>query len=137
MGVRQRNVADQTGPTPPFTRDTPDGSNHKLTYGQWQATGFASFDNNPNAGFIKLTWNDTIGFSSDLARGQGRPISANEWALAGYPNPLTSRRFPGDQFTQRCGSDTITYQGPTLYKDLTFAEWQAAGAPGPSKVGGC
>lgn len=116
---------------------TPAGEIHKLTYLEWQSTRFRQPELRTNQGFVKLSWDPGIAFSSDLAAGTGRPVGVDEWSAQQHPRPLVQARFPGDQLVQACGSSAIVYCGPTLRAQLTYAQWQAAGAPAPTRTGGC
>lgn len=115
----------------------PTGELHKLGYQEWLATGPIAPTALANQGYLKLSWDSSIGVSTNVAGGQGRPVGFSEWAAAQFPTPLQQNRFPGDQFTQPCGSATITYAGPTLYTPVTYQQWQAAGFPTPVRTGRC
>lgn len=109
-----------------------DGVNHKLTFDEWAATGFQAFDDRTTEGWAKLSWSTPVARMSDLASGQGYPVTYEEWRNHDFPTPALYQRFPGDQFNRYIGDVTIYYSGPTMSRAITYAEWGAAGFPAPN-----
>ena len=114
--------------------EAPDGVNKKLAYDEWTAMGFPGFDDRRNEGFVKLSWDSTIGMFSNLAGGAGFPISFAQWSEQGFPTPHVVARIAGDRFVQYVGSPTIYYAGPTANRPINFDEWAAAGFPAPEVI---
>jgi hypothetical protein len=118
-----------------------DGVVHKLNYSEWAASGFQEFDRLENVGFQKLSWSSEVGLMNDIAGGQGAKLSYAEWAAESFPTPQVVQRFPGDQFYKNSltyfnGSFvyTLTYAGPLMERNVTYAEWGAAGFPTPHDI---
>ncbi|MGY1833401.1 S8 family serine peptidase [Geodermatophilus sp. SYSU D01180] len=109
----------------------PDGVNHKLTYAEWQASGFRSFVDWGNYGFLKLSWASDITRMPNLATGYGYAIGYPEWSEESFPTPQVVQRVTGDHFYQWYGNPTIYYQGPAFHRPITYSEWVAAGRPVP------
>ena len=108
------------------------GVRHALTYDEWRDSGFEQFERRANQGFVKLTWDDSIAFLTDVSRGQGGPIGFDRWSGEGYPQPTVAARFAGDQVWRNYGSPDIWYAGPTTFKRINGAEWAAMGRPSPN-----
>jgi hypothetical protein len=107
------------------------GVQHALTYDEWRDSGFAAFERRANQGFVKLSWDDSIAFLTDVSRGQGGPIGFDRWSGEGYPQPTVAPRFTGDQLWRNYGSSDIWYAGPTTFKRINGVEWAAMGRPSP------
>jgi peptidoglycan/xylan/chitin deacetylase (PgdA/CDA1 family) len=112
----------------------PDGSQRWLTWSEWAAMDFRSYDHRVNEGFVKLTWDPTIAKMDDLANWKGHPIGWAQWRDANFAKPRGYQRFPGDRFTRYLGSPTIYYSGLTANRAITYSEWAAAGFPAPTIV---
>lgn len=110
-----------------------DNTTHKLSYGEWAASGFQEPTFNTNQGYQKLSWDGHIGYIFQINTGAGYPINYSDWATAGFPTPQTVTRFPGDQFCQYPWSSSIYYYGPTWNGQVTFGQWGAAGYPPPTR----
>jgi hypothetical protein len=108
-----------------------DGIKHQLTYVEWEASGFQSFDEFSDAGFVKLSWSSDIAYMSSLSRGNGRPIVFAEWRDQAFPVPAVYQRLTGDAFYKEANDATLWYDGPTMHRRINFLEWQAAGFPVP------
>ncbi|MFM2721322.1 hypothetical protein [Microbacterium mcarthurae (nom. nud.)] len=108
------------------------GVRHALTYAEWRDSGFEPFQRRSNEGFVKLSWDDSIAFLTDVQRGQGGPIGFDRWRSEGYPQPSVAARFPGDQVWRTYGSPDIWYEGPTTFRRINGAEWAAMGRPAPT-----
>ena len=106
-----------------------DGVTHKLTYAEWQASGFRPYETRTNQGFQKLTWAADIAQMSSISAGQGKPITYPTWLGEGLPSPQQVRRFPGDEFSKDACRDAVMYAGPTMSRAVTYQEYVAAGAP--------
>ncbi|WP_229053449.1 HNH endonuclease family protein [Aeromicrobium sp. Leaf350] len=111
-----------------FVRE-PAGITHKLSYAEWQASGFRRFDVIQNQGFQKLSWADPIAHMNNVAGGQGGPITYAMWGGEDFPSPQPVQRFPGDRFSRDACSDQVIYQGPTMFRAINFNEYRAAGSP--------
>ncbi|WEO76847.1 hypothetical protein BJQ94_16025 [Cryobacterium sp. SO2] len=109
-----------------------DGIVHKLSYGEWAASGFRSPSVRTNTGFQKLTWSAEIGKMSDIAGGKGAALTYAGWRAEQLPSPQQVRRFPGDQFYTYAGNSTVYYAGPLVNRAVSYAEWAAAGYPAPT-----
>lgn len=113
------------------------GVKHALTAQEWAASGWAPFSTRTNQGFVRLSWDDSIAFLTDLSGGSGGgPISYAQWAAEGFPHPRVTARLPGDQVYRDSGSSTVYYAGPTVHRAITYAEWSAMGQPSPAVRGG-
>ncbi|MBN0039399.1 excalibur calcium-binding domain-containing protein [Cellulosimicrobium cellulans] len=108
------------------------GVNHKLTYNEWQNTGFKPYVDRWNEGFIKYSWDSTIVRMTNLSAGQGYRLGYNEWQAEGFPTPKVVNRVTGDQVYRNYGSSTIYYAGPGLNRAINYAEWSAMGRPNPT-----
>ncbi|MER5262296.1 hypothetical protein ABTZ99_09475 [Actinosynnema sp. NPDC002837] len=108
-----------------------DGVNHKLTYGEWSASGFRAFDPRSNEGFQKLSWAPNIMRMSNLATGAGYSIGYEEWRAEDFPTPQVVRRVANDHFYKYGTAPTIYYQGPAFHRPVSYAEWVGAGSPAP------
>lgn len=109
-----------------------DGVNHKLTGAEWAASGYRSFVDRSNEGYLRLTWAPEIARMSSLSAGAGRPMGYNEWQEEAFPTPQAVQRITGDSFYKNSGSSTIWYKGPAMERPVTYSEWTAAGSPSPS-----
>lgn len=107
------------------------GVKHALTYEEWQASGYQTFQKRPSQGFVKLSWDGNIAFLTDFATGKGGPISFQQWEAEGFPKPTVATRFPGDQVYRFNGEDTVWYAGPTVNRPITYREWGIIGYPSP------
>ncbi|MCF4120384.1 hypothetical protein L1785_05275 [Antribacter sp. KLBMP9083] len=62
---------------------------HKLTYSQWQASGFMPAERIANEGFVKVSGNANIYYSDDLgARSAYGPLTYEDWRYWDFPTPL-------------------------------------------------
>jgi hypothetical protein len=114
-----------------------DGVNHKLTGAEWALSGYRSYVDRTNEGFLKLTWANEFARMSDLGTGAGRPVGYNEWQEEAFPTPRAMQRIPGDTFYRDCSSTTIWYAGPGMNRPVNLQEWQGAGSPSPAVTGSC
>lgn len=114
-----------------------DGVNHKLTAAEWAASGYRSYVDRGNEGFMKLTWAPEFARMSNLSTGGGRPMGYNEWQEEAFPTPQAMQRITGDKFYRDCGSSTIWYAGPGMNRPVSLQEWQGAGSPSPTVTGTC
>lgn len=124
----------QWGTSTQILVEDPGKVRHVLSYPEWEASGFQTFDRRHAEGFLKLSWTSTIARMSDLATGRGAPITYDQWREQAFPAPRVVNRVTGDQFFREYSSSTIWYAGPTEYRPISFAEWQAAGSPAPLVV---
>ncbi|MCE6994365.1 excalibur calcium-binding domain-containing protein [Saccharothrix sp. S26] len=109
----------------------PDGVRHKLTYEEWAASNFQSFERRANEGFQKLSWAPNIIRMTNLAGGQGYSIGYGEWSAQAFPTPQVVRRVTNDRFYKFGTAPTIYYEGPAFHRAVTYQEWVAAGSPAP------
>lgn len=109
-----------------------DGVKHKLTYQEWADSGFRSYTQRSNEGFLKLDWAPEFAMMTDIAAGIGQPLYYVRWEEEGFPTPRVVRRISGDSFYQNSGSNTIWYKGPGMERPVTYSEWTAAGSPTPT-----
>lgn len=109
---------------------------HKLTYGEWEASGFRPFDPISNQGFMKLSWASNITRMTNLAAGSGYTIGYQEWSNEAFPTPQVVQRVVGDHFYRTASDPTIYYQGPAFHRAISYAEWTGAGRPSPEIRGG-
>jgi hypothetical protein len=109
-----------------------DGVNHKLTAKEWRDSGYRSFVDRGNEGFMKLSWTSDIVRMTNIGAGHGYRIGLAEWREEAYPSPQVRKRIPGDQFYQYAGQATVWYAGPAMNRPVTYAEWKAAGSPQPA-----
>ncbi|MDT0197468.1 excalibur calcium-binding domain-containing protein [Arthrobacter sp. AB6] len=114
-----------------------DGVNHKLTGAEWAASGYRSYVDRGNEGFMKLTWANEFARMSNLSTGAGRPLGYNEWQEEAFPTPQAVQRITGDKFYKDCGNSTIWYAGPGMNRPVSLQEWQGAGSPSPTVSGTC
>jgi len=112
-----------------------DGVNHKLSYGEWAASGFRTQVQRSNEGYLKLSWAPEFARMLDLSSGAGRPLGYAEWQAEAFPTPQSVQRMPGDTFYSYRGNSTIWYAGPGMNRPVTLQEWQAAGSPAPAVRG--
>ncbi|WP_111764995.1 hypothetical protein [Nakamurella deserti] len=116
-----------------------DQVSHKLSFGEWAASGFQPPEVFAREGFYKLGWSDAPGIQYVFER-DGQPLTGEVidfafWASEDFPTPAAVGRLLGDHFYRYEGSDDIVYFGPTLEgHTLTLDEWLAAGAPAPELV---
>lgn len=111
------------------------GVRHALTYAEWQDSGFEPFERRSAQGFVKLTWDNSIAFLTNVQAGQGGPIGYDRWSSEGFPRPATAARFAGDQVWRNYGSPEIWYSGPTVNRPINGSEWAAMGNPAPEVRG--
>lgn len=72
------------------------GRYHVLSYAEWQAAGFPSFDRSPS-GYLKLSWDANITWVGDVEKPvRSLPLTFAEWAAKGQPTPRVRDTFPGD-----------------------------------------
>ncbi|MFF1251256.1 excalibur calcium-binding domain-containing protein [Pseudarthrobacter sp. NPDC058329] len=114
-----------------------DGVNHKLTGAEWASSGYRSYVDRANEGFMKPTWAPEMARMSAINTGAGRPLGYNEWRDEGFPTPQAVQRITGDKFYKDCGSNTIWYAGPAMNRPVSLQEWQGAGSPAPTVSGNC
>ncbi|MHC6230424.1 excalibur calcium-binding domain-containing protein [Arthrobacter sp. MMS24-T111] len=114
-----------------------DGVNHQLTGAEWAASGYRSFVDRGNEGFMKLTWAPEVARMSGISTGAGRPLGYNEWRDEAFPTPQAVQRITGDKFYKDCGSSTIWYAGPGMNRPVSLREWMGAGSPSPTVTGTC
>lgn len=129
----------------------PTGYVVKLTFDQWRRADYPSYTTRSNRGFVSMTWDSSgaIAYMCDLARGLGGKLTYDEWASLGYPTPYRTGRVANDWIFSYPGSSwvasTLVYRGPvtveysrgaSLYRPLTYAEWQQIGAPQPNSRAG-
>jgi hypothetical protein len=105
------------------------GVRHALSYAEWRDSGFEPYERRATQGFVKLTWDNSIAFLSDIQGGQGGPIGYDRWSGEGFPAPATAPRFNGDQVYRNWGSPDIWYAGPTTNRRINGSEWAAMGNP--------
>lgn len=127
--VYQWATSDQVGVV------DPSGGYHWMTPEEWRAVGSPTPQHRANEGFAKLSWSNEIARMTNLAAGQGSPVSDAAWAAENFPEPLQVTRFAGDAFYRNAGSSTIYYEGPTMNRAISAAEWRAAGSPAPEVRG--
>ena len=120
-----------------FVRD-PGGYVHHLTPTELRQAGYGSDEIHmrDTEGYARLSWDPSVARMTDLATGQGRPITWDQWRLQDFPTPAVQDRFPGDQLYRHAGDPTVWYAGPTVHRPVTWAEWQALGAPAPTVLEG-
>ncbi len=111
------------------------GVRHALSYAEWRDSGFEPFETRANQGFVRLTWDSSIAFLSDVRAGQGGPIGYDRWRSEGFPQQATAPRFAGDQVWRVYGSPDIWYAGPTTNRRVNAQEWAAMGRPAPEVRG--
>ncbi|WP_156755482.1 hypothetical protein [Actinokineospora pegani] len=112
-----------------------DGITHKLTYAEWQASGFRPAAEITHQGFMKMTWAPEIRYIDDLATYEAYLLTYDRWEFFGFPTPRAVHRLPGDGFFTDCENErTIIYDGPLLLRAITYDEWVAAGRPAPSET---
>jgi hypothetical protein len=126
----------QWGSSPEVFVEGADGINHKLSYSEWEASGFRPFQWRSAEGFFKLTWSEDIVRMTNIGFGQGGPIDYAEWAAEGFPTPQVGPRLPNDMFLIFPESSTVYYTAAGIYRPVTFEEWTAAGRPTPELVKG-
>ncbi|WP_424185017.1 excalibur calcium-binding domain-containing protein [Actinokineospora sp. G85] len=111
-----------------------DGIIHKLTYAEWERSGFRPADDRHNEGWLKLSWASDIARMSNLATGAGWKATAAEWQQHDFPTPAVVRRITGDQFNQYWpNTSAIVYTGPTMNRAISYNEWVGAGSPTPGR----
>ena len=109
-----------------------DATVHRLNYREWVDTGSRAFQDRAGSGYLKLTWNSNIVFTTDSSSAsQGEAVDFPKWVAAATPTPLQRVRFAGDAFYKYQDSVDIYYSGPTLNRAITFTEWLGAGMPVP------
>lgn len=110
---------------------SPDRAVHHLTPAEYVAAGSPAFDVRANQGLLRLTWDDTIWIMDDLALGQGRRITPEEYAGLDHPAPRLVARMIGDQFTRDWGTADVLYSVLGRTWRIAYWQWVAAGSPQP------
>jgi hypothetical protein len=112
----------------------PDGNVHKLSYGEWQASGFQEPEYRNNRGYQQLSWGSDIAYMFNITSNYGYRVDYAEWQAEGFPTPQKVRSFPGDEFCQYWFSSDIYYWSDVVSSHkLSYGEWQAAGFPRPTQ----
>lgn len=111
---------------------SPDRAVHHLTPAEYLAAGSPAFGVRANQGLLRLTWDDTIWMMEDLALGQGRRITPEEYAGLDHPAPGLVTRMIGDQFTRDWGTADVFYSVLGRTWRLAYWQWVAAGSPPPT-----
>lgn len=115
---------------------SPDGGWHKLTWPEWEATGFSVPEASPDAGWVRRSWSPTVyrvwGMGTPQFRGEA--IDLASWVAVGRPTPRVSPVLEGDRFVQPAGSADVLVTGLGLDGvRLTYEQWVAAGSPTPER----
>ncbi len=121
------------GTSPEPFAAAPDGVIHRLTFAEWEASGFQPAESNPNEGFQKFSWSGSIARMDGTAAGEGCSVSFAEWQKEDFPSPQVVRRFPNDEFCMYAQSPDIYYFGPSASGAISYSQWRAAGSPPPTR----
>lgn len=106
-----------------------DGAVHKLTYGEWLASGSREPEYRTGRGYVKLSWYPSIAYLYNTGQGDGYAISYADWAEEDFPTPQVVQRVAGDRFYRYSFDSTVYYQGPNGSFAVTPAQYRAAGSP--------
>ncbi|MFF8188121.1 hypothetical protein ACF044_12790 [Microbacterium sp. NPDC016588] len=134
------------GTSPQLLAQDAAGDIISLTYAQWRAAGFPSFEAREGRGFVRLSWDATggIAYLCSTATGQGGRLTYEQWRSLGSPTPYTVSRTANDTVWRIFGGAQLSYVGamnlsytpggglqPLSNRALSFSEWQAMGSPAP------
>lgn len=105
---------------------------HKLTYSDWQASGFEPPYVYSNVGFLKLSWHQEIVYFPDLSsKTDAVALTYADWRSTDFATPQSRPTLPGDVFCLYGTSPTVVYDGAAGTFAITYAQWTAAGRPAP------
>lgn len=109
-----------------------DNSVHKLSYGEWAASGFQDSSYQTDAGYQKLSWAQSIAKMYSISTGGGYAVTYGEWTAVGNPTPQIVSRMAGDEFCVYPGNPSIFYSGQSASGWINYSQWAAAGFPAPT-----
>lgn len=105
---------------------------HKLSYAEWQGTGFIAPTLEGDSGFLKLTWRPEIVFFPVLSSpSTARVLNYARWRSLDFPTPQARPTLPGDVYCLFGTSPTVVYYGAAGLFSITYEQWTAAGRPAP------